>query len=149
MISADGRLVSECTAVPTDGSLEALAAVDDIIDNFGHHRRDDYFAGFAPDATFLFYTHPHRLESRSAYERLWASWEHVNSFRVLACTSDNRHIQMFGHTAVFTHDVDTLVAIDGVTSTLLERESIILEQRNGAWICVHEHLSARTHNEQH
>ena len=41
---------------------DALGAVDRIIDDFAHHRRDAYFAGFAPDATFLFHNVDHRLE---------------------------------------------------------------------------------------
>lgn len=131
-------------ATPAVGTLEAQAAVDEIIDNFGQHRREAYFGGFAPDATFLFYTHPNRLESRAAYEQLWRSWEQNNGFHVHTCTSSNQRLQVFGQTAVFSHDVDTVVTLDGVTDTVAERESIVLERRHGTWLCVHEHLSART-----
>lgn len=144
MTQVDNRPDSERTAVSTDGTREAQAAVDEIIDNFGNHRRDAYFAGFAPDATFLFYTHPIRLESRAAYEQLWESWEEVNGFEVHSCTSSNRRLQVFGQTAVFSHDVDTVVTLDDVTDTVAERETIVLELRDGAWLCVHEHLSSRT-----
>ena len=125
-------------------TAEALAAVDRIVADFANHRRDAYFAGFAPDATFLFHTAPHRLESRVAYEQLWDDWERQNGFRVTACTSSNRRIQLFQDLAVFSHDVETVVEIDGVTQTLVECESIVLEHRGGAWLCVHEHLSQRT-----
>lgn len=127
--------------------LEALAAVDAIIDNFGSHRRDAYFAGFAPDATFLFHSAPHRLESRAAYEELWDGWERTAGFRVRGCASTNRRIQVFGPLAVFSHDVETRLETDGSVDTVFERESIILEHRDGDWLCVHEHLSAVTPEE--
>ncbi len=122
--------------------LEALAAVDAIIGNFGAHRRDAYFAGFAPEATFLFYTSDIRLESRAEYKALWASWETDNAFHVLSCRSTNRRIQIFGHVAVFSHDVETTLTMEGVEETVYERESVILERRADAWLGIHEHLSA-------
>ncbi|KFF58837.1 hypothetical protein JF66_15565 [Cryobacterium sp. MLB-32] len=120
-----------------------MAAVDDIIDNFAHHRRAEYFTGFTPDATFLFHTYPGRLESRAAYEQLWDVWEEDHGFHVRSCASSNRRIQIFGQTAVFSHDVDTVATFDGATETVTERETIVLELRHGAWLCVHEHLSLR------
>lgn len=130
-------------SVIAEAEAEALAAVDDIIANFGNHRRDAYFAGFAPEATFLFYTTPERVESRAAYEQLWDEWESQNGFHVLSCSSSNRRIQVFGSTAVFSHDVDTTLTMDGATEAVAERESIILAKRDGQWLGIHEHLSAR------
>jgi ketosteroid isomerase-like protein len=135
-------------ALPADpgaaaGTAEALAAVDAIITHFGNHERDAYFAGFAPEATFLFYTTPNRVESRAAYEKLWDEWEAEAGFHVLSCSSSNRRIQVFGTTAVFSHDVDTTLTMDGATESVAERESIILELRDGHWLGIHEHLSAR------
>jgi len=127
----------------TAEAIEALAAVDAIITHFGNHERDAYFAGFAPEATFLFYTTPDRVESRAAYERLWDEWEKEAGFHVLSCSSSNRRIQVFGSTAVFTHDVDTTLTMEGVTESVAERESIILQLRGGTWLGIHEHLSAR------
>jgi ketosteroid isomerase-like protein len=121
---------------------DALAAADRIIDDFGHHRRDAYFAGFAPEATFLFHNVDHRLESRSAYEQLWAEWED-GGFRVRGCASTNRRIQVFGPVAVFSHDVDTESEIAGVVETTRERETIVLELTAAGWLGIHEHLSAR------
>lgn len=144
MSPLDGRRSDEQGAGLSANTLTALAAVDAIIDDFGHHRRDAYFARFSADATFLFYTHPHRVDSRAAYERLWGSWEQDNGFHVHSCVSRNRRIQVFGQSAVFTHDVDTVLTLDGVRATVAERESIVLERRDNAWLCVHEHLSART-----
>ncbi|TXN31883.1 nuclear transport factor 2 family protein [Lacisediminihabitans profunda] len=118
----------------------ALAAAARIIDDFGNHRRDAYFAGFSPDATFLFHNVDHRLESRAAYERLWAEWED-QGFRVHRCLSQNRRVQLFGDMAVFSHDVETEAELGGVTAVTHERETIVLVQTAGLWLGVHEHLS--------
>lgn len=122
-------------------AAEALAAADAIIDDFGHHRREAYFAGFAPEATFMFHTVPERLETRAAYEELWRDWEQTNGFRVRGCTSANRRLQVFGTVAVFSHDVTTVLESDGARETQHERETIVLENRGGRWLGVHEHLS--------
>lgn len=120
-----------------------LAAADAIVRAFGAHETRAYFDGFAPDATFIFYTTPERLESRAAYEALWTEWETDAGFRVHGCESTNRRVQVFGETGVFLHDVDTRVEMDGATSTVLERETIVFERRDGRWLAVHEHLSPR------
>ena len=120
-----------------------LAAVDRIIDDFGHHRRDAYFAGFADDATFAFHTSPARLESRAEYEAEWDKWEQ-DGFRVLACRSTARRVQLLGDdVAVFTHDVETELADGEGRTTTTERETIVMQRRDGAWLAVHEHLSPR------
>lgn len=119
----------------------ALAAVDDLIDSFGRHDRDAYFECFAPDATFLFHGSPMRLESRDEYEALWLEWETTGGFQVVSCVSTNQRIQIFGETAVFSHDVRTELTMAGETSTIGERESIIMHFANNRWLCIHEHLS--------
>ena len=118
----------------------ALAAADHIIDDFGHHRRDAYFARFAQDATFLFHNVAHRLESRGAYERLWVEWE-SSGFHVSRCVSTNRRIRVFGTMAVFSHDVETEAELAGVASVSFERETIVLQLVDDVWFGVHEHLS--------
>jgi hypothetical protein len=130
------------TGADAAAEAEALAAADRIIDDFGHHRRDAYFAGFAPEATFLFHNVDHRLESRAAYEELWAEWE-AEGFRVRECRSSNRRVQLLGTVAVFSHDVDTLSELAGVAETARERETIVLALTGGVWLGVHEHLSKR------
>lgn len=124
------------------GAEEALAAVDRIIADFGANRVDAYFSGFAPDATFLFHTEPARLESRSEYRDLWNSWVEESGFEVRSCRSSNRRIQVFGDTAVFSHDVATTVWADGALADSSERETIVMRRSGEAWLCVHEHLSA-------
>jgi ketosteroid isomerase-like protein len=135
--------LDEQTARGTDDteSIAALAAVDRIIADFGANRVDAYFAGFAPDATFLFHTEPARLESRSAYRSRWDAWVAESGFEVRGCRSTNRRIQLFGDVAVFTHDVDTTVRADGALADSRERETIVMQRRDGAWLGVHEHLS--------
>ncbi|TFC31921.1 DUF4440 domain-containing protein [Cryobacterium sp. MDB1-18-2] len=136
--------MSNDVADPGTPAADALAAADALISDFGNHLRDAYFSRFAPEATFLFHSAPARLESRAAYEELWDEWEQQNGFRVLSCVSSERRIQVFGEVAVFSHDVASTVTFDGTVETLAERESIVLENRGGTWLAVHEHLSARS-----
>lgn len=124
---------------------EALAAADAIIADFGHHRRIEYFAGFAPDATFVFHTHAARLESRAEYEQLWQEWETNHGFRVHRCVSTNRRVQLVGDVAIFTHDVVTELTMDGEREVGRERETIVLRRHGAAWLAIHEHLSPAAH----
>ena len=124
---------------------EVLAAAAAIVDDFGHHRTAEYFAGFAADATFFFYTHTARLDSRAEYESLWAVWETNDGFRVHGCRSRDQQVQMLGESAaVFTHYVESDVEFGGEVSTIRERETIVFERRNGSWLAIHEHLSPET-----
>ena len=141
-MTGTGTTDSGMTGTGTGTEADALGAVDRIIDDFAHHRRDAYFAGFAPDATFLFHNVDHRLESRQAYETLWADWESAG-FQVLSCSSTNRRIQLFGSIAVFSHDVETKAKLAGVAETSRERETIVLGFTDGVWLGIHEHLSTR------
>jgi len=120
---------------------DVISVVDAIIDDYAHHRRDDYFSHFATDATFVFHTSPDRLESRSEYEALWRSWEDENEFQVLSCRSSERRIQMFGDVGVFSHRVETVLRMDGVEEALTERETIVVSRSDGRWCGIHEHLS--------
>ena len=54
---------------------QVLEAAAKIVSDFGSHDKNAYFSNFGEDATFVFYTHPVRLESRADYEHLWNSWE--------------------------------------------------------------------------
>lgn len=143
-VPASRSAVAQADSSRTD----ALAAVDRIIADFSAHRRDSYFAGFDPSATFLFHNVDRRLESRADYEDLWRHWE-SGGFRVLSCVSTNRRLELIGvdqaHTvAVFTHDVETVAELGGTTATQFERETIVLARTAGTWLAVHEHLSERT-----
>jgi len=121
---------------------EVLAAAAKIVDDFGNHRTNNYFSGFAADATFIFYTHTERLNSRGEYENLWASWEKNDGFRVHGCRSRDQRVQVLGESAaVFTHYVESDVEFSGEVATINERETIVFERHGGSWIAVHEHLS--------
>ena len=122
-----------------------LDAAAKIVDDFGHHRTADYFAGFTTDASFMFYTHSERLDSRAAYEALWAKWETEDGFKVHGCRSTNQLVQLIGNdAAVFSHLVSSDIEFAGEISTVAERETIVFALVNGAWMAVHEHLSPET-----
>ena len=121
---------------------QVLSAAAKIVADFGSHETKSYFSNFAQDATFIFHSHPVRLESRAAYEQLWNSWESQDGFRVHSCNSTNALVQLFGvDTAVFTHDVETTAEFAGEKSTVFEKETIVFSRENDSWIAVHEHLS--------
>jgi len=108
---------------------------------FGRNDKAAYFQLFAPEATFLFYDVDHVLESRAAYEELWARWESEDAFRVLSCSSEGGRVQRFGDVAVFTHNVSTSIESRSGTITLSERETIVFQAAGDSWVAVHEHLS--------
>ena len=121
---------------------DVLAAAAAIVDDFGHHRNSQYFAGFDTVATSMFYTLTEPLNSRAEYETLWAQWEANDGFRVHGCRSSKQKVQELGDSAaVFTHLVESDVEFGGEVSTITERETIVFEKRAGAWVAVHEHLS--------
>lgn len=118
---------------------EIGVAADRLVEAFGRHDRDAYFACFAPDATFLFHTTPGLLGSRAAYEALWRTWE-SDGFRVLGCTTADRRIDLVtADIAILTHDVRTRIA--GVDGEQHERETIVFRKDGNGWLAVHEHLS--------
>jgi ketosteroid isomerase-like protein len=119
-----------------------LAAADRLVDAFGRHDRDGYFRAFAPAATFIFHNLDRPLRSRAEYEAEWTLWEQRDGFRVRGCRSSNRHVQLTGPVAIFTHSVKTELSFNGEPSTSTERETIVFErQPTGEWLAIHEHLS--------
>lgn len=119
-----------------------LAAADSLIDAFARHDREKYFAAFAEDATFIFHNLDRPLRNRAAYEAEWALWETRDGFKVRACQSTDRNLQMLGAAAIFTHAVETELEFNGEPVNSRERETIVFEkQADGRWLAVHEHLS--------
>lgn len=127
----------------TQRERQVLDAAARIVSAYGRHARDDYFALFAPEASFIFYTADRRLESRAEYEELWDVWERESGFHVLDCTSANQRVDIHGEVGVFAHDVHTRLHMDGADQTVDERETIVFARQSGRWIAVHEHLSSR------
>jgi ketosteroid isomerase-like protein len=120
-----------------------LAAADRLVDAFGRHDREAYFAAFAPDASFIFYNLDRVLTSRAAYEREWRLWEERDGFRVLGCRSSDRNVRMAGECAIFTHQVETDLLMGGERLSNRERETIVFaHDGEGRWVAIHEHLSA-------
>ncbi|GAW51182.1 MULTISPECIES: YybH family protein [unclassified Nocardioides] len=113
-----------------------------LVEAFGAHDTEAYFASFAPDATFVFYTHDAPLRSRAAYRELWTGGEQ-DGFRVLSCASSDQHVQVLtDDLAVFTHQVRTVVRTGSAEESLDERETIVFRREaGGSWVAVHEHLS--------
>ena len=122
---------------------EVRAAASRLVEAFGRHGTDAYFACFSRDATFLFHTAEAPLRSREEYADLWRSWEREDGFHVVSCESADPHVQLVtADVAVFTHRVSTRVATSAGEESLEERESIVfVRQTDGQWLSVHEHLS--------
>ncbi|MHA6669614.1 YybH family protein [Homoserinimonas sp. A447] len=124
----------------TPSEQEVLDAASAIVAAFAATDRDRYFAGFAPDATFIFHTEPARIDSRAEYERLWSGW--VDSgWRVLECASTQPAVQSFPGGAVFSHNVFTRVEADGTEDAYRERETIVFRADGDQLVAMHEHLS--------
>ena len=124
---------------------EVRDAADALVDDFGAGRVEEYFARMAPEATFVFHTAPERLTSRAAYRELWARWVAEDGFRVVSCRSSAQVVQVLAaDVAVLSHDVATRIATRAGEEDLSERESIVFARVDGAWLVVHEHLSAIT-----
>ncbi|MHA7286969.1 YybH family protein [Arthrobacter sp. MDT3-44] len=122
----------------TEEDVTRAAAV--LVDAFRATDTRAYFDCFAEDATFVFSTEDRRLDSRGAYEQLWAEWL-AAGWRVTACSSSNPRVQLLGDVAIFTHDVRTTTSTAGVPETTHERETIVFHRSGGAVRAVHEHLS--------
>jgi uncharacterized protein (TIGR02246 family) len=121
---------------------EVQAAADALVAAFASSDAATYFACFAEDAAFVFHTEARRLESRREYEELWARWVAEDGFRVVSCASSAARVQVLGDTAVFSHDVATVVATTAGQDSSRERETIVFVRAGGGWTAVHEHLSA-------
>ncbi|WP_448262407.1 YybH family protein [Microbacterium aurum] len=126
---------------PQPAAVEAAAAA--IVDAFAATDTERYFDAFAPDATFVFHTEPARLDSRAAYEHLWAEWLE-SGWRVLSCASSDNRVQVFDGGGIFTHTVDTTVSTADGAESYRERETIVFALQHGRLVAVHEHLSPFT-----
>jgi|SRR6185312_1884579 len=123
---------------PSTGDVVNAAA--SIVGAFAATDTDRYFAGFAPDASFVFHAEQHRLDSRVAYEQMWAGWL-ADGWRVITCESTNQHVTTFPGGAVFVHDVATTVALPDGEDSYRERETIVFRHDEDGLLAVHEHLS--------
>lgn len=121
------------------GVIEAAAK---IVAAFGSNDKETYFPFFSADATFIFHSSGSRLNSRAEYESEWRAWE-LTGFTVHSCISSDPKVTFHSHdtVAVYSHTVRTDLTVGSERFQSGERESIIFELKNGAWIAVHEHLS--------
>ena len=128
------------TPVRSLSEKDVLEAAARLVGAFSRTDTAAYFAAFAPEATFVFHTEPARLESRTEYEALWASWL-ADGWSVTACESSDAHVQVYGTSAVFSHTVLTTAGTPGASATSRERETIVFTLSDNRILAVHEHLS--------
>ncbi|MGG5173207.1 YybH family protein [Pseudarthrobacter sp. J1738] len=127
---------------------DVIAAAENLIGAFGAGNAERYFACFALDATFVFYTEPQRIASRDDYQQLWQKWIE-SGWQVLGCVSSNSRIHLAGDAGIFVHDVQTTIEVNGVREVLQERETIVFARNeHGELLAVHEHLSPAPHEDQ-
>lgn len=118
----------------------ALQVAQEIVNSYAAFDKEQYFAKFAPECTFIFPGMP-RIENRDEYEQMWAEWEH-EGWRVISCTSTNQRVACAGNSAVFSHVVDTEIREGRESRSLHEIETIVLALVEGQVLAVHEHLSS-------
>jgi len=121
---------------------EVREAVEAIVRAFSDGRVDDYFSFFHPDCSFVFYTNERRLNSPVEYRSLWERWVAEDGFEVRSCLTRDKRVQLWGDSAVVTHEVETHVSTHSSEDVLFEHETIVLVRAaDGRWLAVHEHLS--------
>ncbi|MGE8478550.1 MAG: YybH family protein [Pseudomonas shirazensis] len=123
-----------------DQTLQVSQAAAELVAAFASNDTQRYFACFSEDASFVFHTLPQPLFSRQQYQTLWQQWQ-ADGFKVLDCQSSNASITLQGDLAIFIHDVDTRISLNGEEQQLAERETILFRLHDCRWMACHEHLS--------
>ncbi|MCS4285927.1 uncharacterized protein (TIGR02246 family) [Pseudomonas sp. BIGb0278] len=123
-----------------DQTLQVSQAAAELVAAFASNDTQRYFACFSEDASFVFHTLPQPLFSRQQYQTLWQQWQ-ADGFKVLDCQSSNASITLQGDLAIFIHDVDTRISLNGEEQQLAERETILFRRHDCRWLACHEHLS--------
>ena len=126
-----------------DAQALLAEAADRVVRAFGRHDVEAYFACFAEDASFLFYSSPEVFTSRAAFEEEWRRLEAEDGYRVRGCTASGRRCQVVTEgVGLVTHTLRTRVSTNDGEEELAERETILLRRDPAAgWLIVHEHLS--------
>ena len=120
---------------------EVEAAAVALLDAFANNDRPRYFAAFVPEATFVFPTVDRVMVSRDDYAAEWQRWVDTDDFKVTACLSFDRMIQVYGDVALFVHRTVTHSSAASGPRTLHERETIVFHKVDGVWLAAHEHVS--------
>ena len=124
-----------------DVTQEVTGAAALIVDAFDRFARDDYFAHFSEDASFLFYNSTEVFTTRADYEAAWDRWVE-GGWRIAGCTSTDGRVQVLSDdAAVFTHEIRTTVMDGTARVEVRERETLVFSRVKGRWLAVHEHLS--------
>ena len=126
-------------STPTHAAVRDAA--DAIVQAFAATDTARYFAGFSPDATFIFHSEPGRINSRQEYETLWQGWVE-SGWKVTECRTSAPLIQVFPGGAVLSHTVHTSIDTPEGSDSYTERETIVFTMgQTGALVAMHEHLS--------
>ncbi|HAM45593.1 MAG TPA: DUF4440 domain-containing protein [Propionibacteriaceae bacterium] len=120
---------------------DVLDAAARIVAAYQATDASSYFAGFSPDADFIFHTEPEPFLDRLSYENAWADWV-GSGWRVVHCLSSEPQVRLITGGAIFTHNVTTTSTQGDVESTYHERETIVFALTEDGLLAVHEHLSA-------
>lgn len=123
---------------------EVLEAYERLVAAFREGRWDDKFACFAEEATVV--DGGRWLGSLDEYRAEWNRWAAEQDALPVPLSVDTRiiRLQMFGHTAVLTHSIDSHARTDGGEETAHEIETIVFgRQPDGRWLIVHQHLPPR------
>jgi ketosteroid isomerase-like protein len=126
----------------TPTEQEVLDAAAAIVDAFAATDGERYFAGFAPDASFIFHTEAQRLGTREAYEALWQEWV-ASGWHVTSCASSEPLVTPMPGGAVFSHTVRTSVVTPDGPESYEERETIVFRSSPAGLLAIHEHLSPK------
>jgi ketosteroid isomerase-like protein len=122
---------------------QVLAAAGRLLDAFSQNRIEDYFACFAPDATFIFHGLGHRLGSLADYRSAWHGWVRDVQLRILGASAQQQTVDLIAPgVALYTHSVQVRASVAGAVEQRRERETIVFVRLGeGRWLAVHEHLS--------
>ncbi|CUR56843.1 conserved hypothetical protein [metagenome] len=117
---------------------EVLGLAHALVAAFTRGNTAEYFAGFDASATFVF-DFEQSIQTRAEYERSWQEY----GAEVVSCESSNEQVRLLGTTALFLHDVRTVLVEDGVNVCHFQRETIVFARTSSGGVnAVHEHVSS-------
>ncbi|HWO69487.1 MAG TPA: nuclear transport factor 2 family protein [Actinomycetota bacterium] len=120
---------------------EVLATVEGLEARLDAGDLDAYFAGFAPDATFLFYNEERRLESTAEYRALLEERIAGSGLRFLDRLRSEVRVQRWEDVAVVTFLDEATYEWEGDRETTRGRASWVLRRDGERWVVIHVHIS--------
>jgi len=120
---------------------EVLATVEGLEARLDAGDLDAYFAGFAPDATFVFHDEERRLESPGEYRALLEERIAGSGLRFLDRRRSEVRVQRWEDGAVVSFLDEATYEWEGDRETTRGRASWVLRREGGRWVVVHVHIS--------